>query len=798
MVDSFTPAEKEDSGFDIKEAFFKYIRFLPLYIIFIALGLFTAYMYLRYTESVYSSSGSLIIKDDKVGGGGNSKFSELISTGEVINLSNEIERIKSRPLLEKVVKGLDLNFSYIAVGRFKQQVLYKDAPFRMEMLSMADSSASLRLDISFIDNDRFSVKELDHPVRVGEAFKMGPAVLRLVKLVNGDVGKDFKVTWQPTQALAGMYGGQLVVVPKGVTNILVITLESKHPQLAADIINQLMKEYGAASIEEKNETINQQLSFIDGRIRIVTKEQDSIIKNEIAKRKELKLFNPEAESATYYARKQKAEDETINLRVQSEILQSIESYLRNSQNYYSITPSTLTIADPTLSPLIAAYNSAQLEHRRMLNANISPSNQLVKENEDLLAKLRANILESIRVIKGSYSLTISNLARQNAEAQAQMNVIPEKEQEVNEIQRQKGTKQGVLTILQEQRERLAISLAATTANTAVVESAQANGVPVRPNKRNVRLIAILAALAIPTLVIFILELLNDKVVSKADIEKGTDATILGEIGHSNSDKALIVTSSNRSILAEQFRIIRSNLQYVISAKPNPVIMVTSSFSGEGKSFVSTNIGAVMALTGKKTIVLEFDIRKPKILSHLGMGKKPGLTNYIIGKANAEELPVPVEGVENLFILPCGPVPPNPSELLLNPKVESLFEYLKANFDVIVMDTAPIGMVSDATTLSRYADCTLYIVRQGRTFKKQIRFIEDLYQQDKLPNLSILVNDVKVGSGYGGYYGSRYGYASAYGYGYGQGSGYYTEEKTNFIQGLLRQTGIWKGKKQRKG
>jgi capsular exopolysaccharide synthesis family protein len=282
--------------------------------------------------------------------------------------------------------------------------------------------------------------------------------------------------------------------------------------------------------------------------------------------------------------------------------------------------------------------------------------------------------------------------------------------------------------------------------------------------------AIAIGLILPALFIFVLELLNDKVNGRSDVEKLTTAAILGEVGHSYAEGGLAVTPNNRGYVAEQFRIIRSNLQYVLHGIEKPVILVTSSFSGEGKSFISTNFSSVMALTGKRTIVLEFDIRKPKVLALLNMPKKPGLTNFILGKAALQDLPVPVEGHPNLFVLPCGPVPPNPAELLLDEKFNDLFTYLRQNFDVVVIDTAPVGMVSDAMTLSKFAHATLYIVRQGHTFKKQVGLIEEFHEQHRLPKISIILNDVKQQAGYG--YG-RYGYG--YGYGYGYASSYFEDE-----------------------
>src|SRR3989337_2211379 len=214
--------------------------------------------------------------------------------------------------------------------------------------------------------------------------------------------------------------------------------------------------------------------------------------------------------------------------------------------------------------------------------------------------------------------------------------------------------------------------------------------------------AVLVGLAFPAFIIFIGEVLNDKITTRYDIEKITAVPILGEVGHSQSEKALIINKTSRSMVAEQFRLIRSNLQYILSKTERPVILVTSSFSGEGKSFVSTNMGAVMAVTGKKTIILECDIRKPKILAGLNMGKYKGITNYLVGKADLQDLIIPVPEQENLFVLPCGPIPPNPSELLLDTKVSDMFSWLRQNFEVIIVDTAPVGMVSDAMTLGKFA------------------------------------------------------------------------------------------------
>ena len=245
----------------------------------------------------------------------------------------------------------------------------------------------------------------------------------------------------------------------------------------------------------------------------------------------------------------------------------------------------------------------------------------------------------------------------------------------------------------------------------------ASGMPVSPNRKASYIIALLLGLAIPTGIIFLKEYLNDKVKGKQDIERLTKAPILGEIGHADQAGALVVTTNNRHFIAEQFRIIRSNLQYILPKTEKQVIMVTSSFSGEGKSFISTNLGAVLAVSGKRTVILEFDIRKPKILAGLGLSERSGLTNYIVGNIPVKDIIYPVPNADNLFVIPCGPVPPNPAEILLNEKVAQLFTELQRQFDTIIIDTAPVGLVSDAITLGAYANACVYIVRHNYTLQK---------------------------------------------------------------------------------
>ncbi len=785
--------KKEASTLDVKELFYKYVRFLPLFIISLVLALVAGYLYLRYTTPIYRSDGALMIRKDnnQPGGGGASgdQFQQMFVLDNSINIQSEIELIQSRPVMERVVEALNLNVAYYSKGKIGETNIYKNSPFTLEVVQLKDSGA-FSIDFEIANEFSFRLEEGGSPISFGQAFTTGNGTFRLLRHQTPFNVNLYKATWQPTGAVARELVEELLVAPKGTTGTVLITLDATHPQLAADVVNRLMLEYQVVTREDKNETNQRMLAFIDGRLADVQLELDTVTRRLLAYQNANNIIDPQTQSSSYFSRLESTDLQLNEMRVQDDVAQMIDRYLRNRENNHNLVPSTLGLQDPTLGTLISAYNVAQLERKALIDGNVPPTNPVVAQKDDQIEKLRVNILESLRNLRRSIAASITNLEQTSSAARAQIRSLPAKEQNLAEIKMQQATKQAVFNLLMEKREQTAIALAGTISNMRVVEQASANNTPVEPNTRNVYLIAIVAGLAIPALSIFVLELLNDKVNSKQDVEKLTTTPVVGEVGHSYSKEPLVVKPNTRGIVAEQFRIIRSNLQYFLTGVEHPVILVTSSFSGEGKSFISTNLGAVMALANKKTIILEFDIRKPKVLSHLGMPKKPGLTNYLLGKVSAEELPVPVPGYENLFVLPCGPVPPNPSELLLDPRLDDLFLYLKSAFDVVVIDTAPVGMVSDANSLSRFTNSTLYIVRQGYTFKKQIRLIDEMHATGQLPKISIILNDVKIGSGYG-YYGR-----GGYGYGYGYNSGYFEEEKAP-SNGLTRWINLKNWKKKTK-
>lgn len=770
MEEQNIPDRSELGSLSIKDLFFKYIRFLPVFVLCLAVALFGAWIYLRYATPIYRASGTIEIKnDDQSASINDPRFNQLALNPGTENIQNEIEVLRSKPLMERVVNALNLQLDYNAIGKIKSPDIYKQGPFLLQIFELYDSSKSFTLDVKFLSDTVFKVDDGKENFRVGELFKNTQGVFRLNKNSYSSPGKEYTISWQPTSRVTSILTGDIQVSPKPGTDILSVAIETTNAQKSADIVNQLMIEYGEMTKEDKSEEAALTLAFVDTSLKSVTHEIDSIQKEKTHYQEANNFIDLESQTQNYFTDFSDADKSARDQEILLNVTEIIENYLHDKQNNYKTVPSSLGLTDPTLSGKIDEYNKAQLYRAGLIESHIPESNPLVKEQNQIIEKLRTDILEAMKSIKASTALSVNSYRQRKDLAQNQLKSLPPQIRKINEFDAELNSKMGIYSYLMEKKLATTISQASTLSNSKIVEKSFPGFTPVKPNRRTVQLLAILAGIGLPALFVFLLEIANDKVTTRYDIEKITNAPVLGEIGHSYSDTTLVVNKTNRGMVAEQFRIIRSNLQYIINKIEKPVILITSSFSGEGKSFVTTNMGAVLALAGKRTIVLEFDIRKPKIFSGLGLSKKPGITNYILGKGDIKDMAVAVPGHENLFVLSCGPVPPNPAELLLEERVTELFNYLKQNFDVVLIDTAPVGMVSDAMTLSRFADCSLYIVRQGHTYKKQIILIDEFYREEKLPKVSIIINDVKVKPGYG-YYGS-----GRYGYGYGYKSKYYEEE-----------------------
>jgi tyrosine-protein kinase Etk/Wzc len=759
----------------VRDFLLKYLRYIPLFISSVGIALFLSFLYLRYTVPVYNSRATLLIKTAGQSTSTSEELDNMFFSTSKGNVANEIEIMKSLNLAKRVALSLGLQKRVYIKGSVKTSLSYPEKAMELDIIKLKDSANPLYLNVYVISENEFTFDNLEGKrYQFGEPFENGYGTFRIVRNRNVYLNLEFRehvFMWEPLESAAFFVLGGLNLAPvKDQSNIVQLSYMSPQPILGKIILDQLMVEYQKLNVESQQKMASQTIAFINDRLKIITQELGDVEKNLQKYKQEKGLANIESQSQLVISSKSALENEIADKEVNRIKLTYLQEYLADEQNINSVVPPTLGIGEPTLVQQVSEFNGLQSRRQAQLKTTTA-NNQLIKGIETQSEKLRFDILENLRNLLRIADIEIAKLRERNNAYSASIASIPLREKELLEISRQQGIKQTLYLFLFQTREETLISQAATISSSEVVDHAIISWLPVTPKPGNAHAIAIFLGLLIPVGIIYLRELLNDKIRSRSDINKVTQTPIFGEIGHAQTKDALLVRTNRRDVVTEQFRMIRTNMRYHVQNVEKPAILITSTFSGEGKSFISINTAAVMALAGHSTVVLEFDIRKPKIMTSLRLPKSQGITNYLVGDLAVESLPVPVPGIENMWVIPCGPIPPNPSEMLLNPKIHELFAYLKMRFDRVVIDTPPVGLVSDAFTLSQFADCTLYIVRMGYTLKKQMHFIEELYSKSKLPNIGLLVNDIKASSHYYSY-GNYGGYG--YGYGYGNSNGYFEE------------------------
>lgn len=765
--------------FHLKEFIFKYLRYWPMFLAFILIALAIAFIKLRYATPIYAVKGSLFVNKQNNNGNAATDLQTMFLFPDNVNLKNELEILKSKPLLKRVAENLDLQITYFNKGNVRTTNVYGSSPIKLEIVSIKDFSGAFMLDIEATEKS-FKFTNTNNPIEYSTIFQTSAGSFRLHKIPgrtfsisNSD---NYIIRYNSLPATASALALSLTTSQTiDQATILDISMETDNIQFGKDVVNELMKEYAKMNIEAKKEISQVTMQFIDERLDTIKEELGGVETGLLRFKEKNEVIDLPTQSLQYFENFSETNSQLVAQQVQIGIVDYLIDYINNPARRFSIVPTNLGIQEPSLALLVTQYNTLQLQHSALVQTT-GPSNPSLIAIESSIDKLREQILEALKNVKRSYQIAANKLLEQATRFRSNIRSVPSKAKNLLDIERQQKIKQDLYLFLLQKREEAAISAAATVAGSYPLEDASSSSNPVKPNKNTTYLIALFAGILLPILVISISEMLNDKIREREEISVETKAPIIGEIGHA-ANETLVVNAKARTVVAEQFRIMRTNIQYLINKIRQPVVLVTSSVSGEGKSFVATNYGAALALTGKKTIVLEFDIRKPRLLKGLSMQVSKGLSNYIIGNAGLEEIIHPVPEFNNLYVIGCGPIPPNPSELLLDMQVGKLFDELKNRFDHIIIDSAPVGLVSDAFTLSAYADASLYIIRHGYTLKRQLSMVEDLYQQKRLPSMGLVINDIQTQGRYKGYYGYGGGSYYGYGYGYGYGGDYFQSSNT---------------------
>jgi tyrosine-protein kinase Etk/Wzc len=756
---------------DLKSILFKYLRYWYWFVIGIVICVGLAFFYLSYTTPQYKIQSTLLIKDDKKGPGipAGDAFGGLDIFGSSKNIDNEIEVLKSKSLLQRVLKELNLHTSYYEKGILRDQEIYGESlPVKVivKELDLASFDKGVTVNFRIKDNNSFELVEEEISAerslhKFGQEIQKPYGTFTVVAETQNpkfEKNRTIIVKFHDLRKLAEFYNKDLLTISPVNKNasVVAINLISPLKEKGKDIINKLIEVYEKEAIEDKNLMASNTVQFIDERLRYLTIELSEVEKDVEQYKKRNELTNVSSEATLFMEQASQYNKQLADFEIRIDILQSMEAYLKREGNQFELVPNTLNIEEPTLIALVSKFNELQLERQRMLRTT-QPSNPLVLNINEQLRHLRTNILQSLQNIKSGLQITRRNLQETTSRFQSRIQQVPSMERELMEISRQQGIKEALYLYLLQKREESALSLAATVStNSRVIDPAMAEDIPVKPKKLVVFFVALLMGVFFPAAIVWIKEMLNDKVQEMKDVEHATKAPILGEVYHNTTDEIVVATEMNKTPIAELFRLIRTNLQFATLGKQNKVIMLTSSMSGDGKTFISINLAATLALTGKKVVIVGFDLRKPRLMQDLGLPVGKGVSNYLVSDSlKVDDIIVPSQVLPNLEVIGSGIIPPNPGELMLNSRIETLINELKAKYDYVIIDSSPVGQISDSYMLAPYIDSTIYVVRYNYTFKTQLEIIDDIYKTKKLNHPMIVLNG-KVETVYGGY---------GYGYGY---------------------------------
>lgn len=797
--------EKEEQA-DIKAILFKYIIRWPWFIASIIICIACAWIYLKQSTPIYNITASVIIKDEKKGGTMGNEFSGLEDLGLLNpskNIDNEIEILQSKSLIKDVVNELGLYINYWGNKGFKTTDLYGASPILVHY-SFKDAetlNAPIQLTINYQKNGNLNVNMItdkgnDNEKKINKTFTEFPAVLssekgvitfienQQVPIVE-DVNLD--ITISHPLAIAKGYRSALSIEPTSkTTSVATISIKNTNKKRGEDFINKLVEMYNRDANDDKNEVAQNTAHFIDERISVINQELGTTEQELENFKRESGLTDLSSDAQLAVAEKSAYEKLCVENGTQLNLIQYLSDYLKKPENANTTLPVNVGLNDKSLTEQISQYNALILERNRLRRTS-SDSNPVIRRLDSNIDDMHASLLTTINSVYKGLLITKADLDRQAGKYAGQISNAPAQERRFVSIQRQQEIKAGLYLMLLQKREENNIALAATANNAKIIDDALADDVPISPNKKIIYLAALVLGFGIPVAIIYILSLLSYRIEGHSDVERLTRVPVIGDVPLNDSDEkyAIAVRENDNDIMAETFRSLRTNLLFMLGDPDKKVILVTSTTSGEGKTFIASNLAVSLALLGKKVVIVGLDIRKPGLnkvfhISH----KERGITQYLVAPQSTD-LRSMIQSSDlsaNLNILPGGTIPPNPTELLARKSLDDAIELLKKDYDYVVLDTAPIGMFTDTQLIARVADISVYVCRADYTHKNDYQLINELYANKRLPGLCTVINGLdmkkkKYGYYYGyGKYGRYYGYGKKYGYGYGYGYGDTSDSK----------------------
>jgi len=793
----FNYLSEEQEKFDIKGQVLRIFRFWPWFIITVGLALTFGWYYLRYTEPVYQSVAAILVKDEKKGGGSvldNPLLEELNIGGKGKLVENEIEVIRSFNLLRDVVRKEHLYVSVKNKGRITNWTAYgKNLPFQLEIenpdtidaghtwvLSVLKDPWQLRTaeNGKFMQIERGKWYQFNH-IR----FRIWPNVQYIKpndkRAIEGR--PEFEISLSPIQSAAQSIKGQIEVAPVGkMGSVIGLSFSDLNSERATDILKSIINLYNHQGLQDKNEVNANTIGFLTERLKVVERELKSVEGQVENFKRANKITNVSSEAEAYLDMAKDIDRLNADQQTRVNIINGLERELLQNQGNPRLVPSSLGIPDPSLTVLIQRHNELILARDRLIE-KAGALNPASVDLDNQVKDIRTSLLENVRNLKGSYETALRDINAENRKLSGKLSSIPALEKNLIQISRDRNVKEALYMFLLQKKEESAVALASTVKDSRTIEDPRSIG-QIRPNKTKILAVATGIGFLIPLMFLFIRDFFDNKVADRKEIEAKCKVPLLGEISYLKRMKGPIeITPKSRSAVSEQIRGIRTALSFTGKGENTKTILITSHRPGEGKSFTSLNLAASYALLDKKVVILEFDLRKPRLMRNLGLTATHGISTYLTRTISLNEVLVEVPGYSgNFWVMPTGPIPPNPAELILGSQMKVLMDELLARFDHIIIDSPPFSAVTDSTLLQQYADVGVIILRQGYSDKEAYADINKRMLQFPDFPAYIVLNGVGKTAKYS-YYGSKYG--QGYGYGYG----YFEQEESSWLKRLFRRT-----------
>jgi tyrosine-protein kinase Etk/Wzc len=758
---------------DIRQEIYKYRKYWMWFVIGLCVALFAAYFYMKYTPAKYSASAFIMIKDNLKSG-----ISEelkavadlgIVGTGSTNNPENEIFIIKSRKIIGTMVDYLELNIRYFEEGSVNTVETYTNSSIKLKFINKDAQYHAIdtAFIISFLDNNKLYIKNIEGEVLKNIHFN---EIIKSKEIGNFKITKntldkkntndvqDVLVVIEPRKRVISSYASKINITSiSDNASILHLNVIDPNKKKAENILDELIRQYNLEAVIDKNMVSNKTKDFIEVRLKSVGKELGLIQDNLKEYKNKFGITGNPLEAQLALTSILEKDALIIQLNTKLNLINWAKQLLEKQSKEDEILSTNIGFPDEINSESINAINQLILEKQKLaLTTGDKNPNLIALENN--IRVLKQNLKLSLNNLKVSAEIQLSRANEEVKIGQDKVTQIPSIERGIVDIQRQQIIYSELYSYLLRKKEEIAISLTVTAPNAKIIDVAFGSDIPVSPNKKIIYLIAVAAGLLFPFLLIYIRILLDTKFHNRKDIEDILSIPYLGDIPHSEYGAKVIVKKDTRTSTAEAFRILRTNLNFMIPKTINGprgrVIFLTSTISGEGKSFVSINLAATLALTNNKVLLLGLDLRSPKITEYLGIAQGKGITNYILDDTlNVDDLKSTIPDVENVDFISSGIIPPNPSELLSNHRVKELFEIVKKDYDYVIVDTAPIFLVTDTLLIADFADIFLYVARANFLDKRMLIVPKNFYEEKKLPNMAIVLNDTDSDRGYG------------YGYGY---------------------------------